>query len=152
MAVQMDYSGGLAPAFEGMIVNTEPNNLISRRIEGDEVGFGKAVKQGAADAGCAAATAAADVFRGVTVLEVSANPASDDGNGFGVGAMARLMERGVIWVVAGEAVSAGEAAYMQVGTADAGKFVSTASGNLPVPNAMFDSSGAKDALVKLRIK
>lgn len=146
MAVQTNYSENIATAFEGMIANTEPNILISRTVEGAAIGFGKVVKQGAADYGVAAATAADDVYRGITVRDQST---TDDE--FAVGDSALVITQGVIWVTAGEAVEAGEAVYMKVGTADAGKFMSTSTNNLAISGAVFDTSGAKDTLVAVRL-
>lgn len=148
-AVQSTYLNENAIAYEGMIVNTEPNNLISREVEGAAIGFGKAVKQGTADAGVALATASNDVFRGITV-----RTNDQDAEEYPVRASALVMTRGVIWVTAHDTVVAGAAVYVAVSAspaADAMKFTDAASGNLAVPNAIFESSGAADELVKIRL-
>jgi len=146
MATQTTYGTAFAASYLGMVANEEPNNLISRSVEGAAVGFGVVVKQGTADRGVAAATAANDVVRGITVRDQST---TDDE--FAVGADALVMTRGVIWVTAGETVTAGSPAYMKVGTADAGKFMVTTTSNLAIPRAIFETSGAKDALVAVRL-
>lgn len=146
MAVQTNYSENIATAFAGMIANTEPNILISRIVEGAAIGFGKVVKQGDGDFGAAEATTAADAVRGITARDQST---TDDE--FAVGDSALVITKGVIWVTAGEAVDAGDAVYMKVGTADAGKFMSTSTDNLAIPGAVFDTSGAKDTLVAVRL-
>lgn len=148
MAVQTDYVD-LRAAFEGMIANTEPNILISRTVEDDPVGFGKVVTQGAGDNGVVAAEADNDVVRGITVRDMSVDPASPDA--FAVGDSALIMTQGVIWVTAGATVAAGDLVYMVVGTARAGQFTNASTDNLPIPGAIFDSSGDADDLVKVRI-
>ena len=147
MAVQSTYRTEQAAAFEGMIANTEPNTLISREVESAAIGFGKAVKQGTGDNQVIAATAAADVFRGVTVRDQSAHGEADE---FPVGSSALLMTKGVIWVTAFDTVVAGAPVYMRV-TGGSAKFTDTSTDNLPIPNAIFDSSGAADELVKIRL-
>lgn len=151
-AVQTTYGTEQAAAYDGMIVNTEPNNLISRDVEAAAVGFGLAVKQGTADRQCQAATASADLFRGITVRDQSSHGNADN---FPVGTSALVMQRGVIWVRAGGTATVGTAAYMIVGTADAGKFTSAATvatvNNLAIVRGTFDSTAAAGSLVKLRI-
>jgi hypothetical protein len=67
--VQSTYSNEQPTAFRGALVNTEPNNLISRNVETAAIPFGRAVKQGATVDGVALATAQADVFRGIAVRD-----------------------------------------------------------------------------------
>jgi hypothetical protein len=148
MAVQSDYVD-LSAAFEGMIANTEPNILISRTVETAALGFGKVVRQGVGDNGILAATAANHIVRGITVRDMSTDPTN--ANQFGVGESALLMTQGVVWVRAGATVAAGAAVYMVVGTAQAGRFTSSATDNLPIPGALFDSSGDQGDMVKVRI-
>ncbi|WRH62046.1 MAG: hypothetical protein RSE12_16990 [Fuscovulum sp.] len=148
-AIQTNYPAEMAAAYEGMIANTEPNNLISRQVEGAAIGFGKVVKQGTASNGVAAATAAADVVRGITVRDQSVDANSP--NLVPVNESALILQRGVIWVTAGESVVAGDPVYMVVGTAQAGRFGKTPTNNLAIPRAIFDSAGGVGALVKVRI-
>jgi hypothetical protein len=147
MAVQTTYRTDLRPAFEGMIANTEPNILISREVETAAIGFGKAVKQGTADDQVLAATAADDVFRGITVRDQSAHGVADT---FPVGSSALIMTQGVVWVTAFDTVVAGAQVYMRV-AGGLGRFTDTATDNLPIPGAIFDSSGGAGELVKIRI-
>lgn len=148
MGYQSTYATDLTDAVLGQIANTEPNVVISRVVESAAIGYGKAVKQGTNDQGVVAATAAADVFRGITIRDQS-TLAGDD---FDVGETAALITQGVVWVTAGATVAAGAAVYMVVGTAHAGKFTSVATNNLPIPDAIFDSSGAVNELVKIRLR
>lgn len=144
--VQSTYRDVARAAFEGMIANTGPNDLISRTVQTAAIGFGKAVKQGTTDNTVQAATAQSDVFRGITVRDESIDPALADQ--YAVGASATILIEGVIWVKAGATVAAGAAVYMIV--AD-GRFTSTAGSNLLIPRAIFDSSGVADGLVRIRL-
>lgn len=148
MATQTNYRNEQRAALEGMIGNTEPNNLISREVEGAAIGFGKAVKQGTADTGVEAASATDDVVRGITVRDQSVDAESP--NEFAVGDSALVMTRGLVWVTAYDNVEAGAPVYVAVNnTSD--KFTDTTTSNLAVPNAIFETSGAADELVLVRL-
>lgn len=144
MPNQDTYLDRLGQAYEGMIANTEPNVLISRQIEGAAVGFGKAVKQGTADYGVAAATADTDVVRGITVRDQSVLENSQ----YEVAADANVMTKGVIWVTAHDGVAAGAPVFMSVAS---NKFTDTATSNLPIPGATFEDTGVADDLVRIRL-
>lgn len=146
MATQDTYLTQLPKAFEGMIANTEPCVLISRQVETAAIGFGRAVKQGTADRGVVAASAAADKYRGITVRDQSVL----DGSDFNVGEDALIMTKGVIWVTAYDTVVAGAPVYVAV-TNSSYKFTDTATTNLAIPNAVFEDSGAADELVRIRL-
>ncbi len=145
MAIQSTYATKMATAYAGMIVNTEPNVLISREVESAAVGFGKAVKQGTGDAQVIAATAAVDVVRGITVRDQST---TDDK--FAVADSALVITKGVIWVTALDTVVAGAPVYMVV-AGGSGKFTDTTTSNLAIPGAIFETSGAADDLVAIRL-
>lgn len=145
MAVQTNYNETMAVAFEGMIANTEPNVLISREVEAAAIGFGKAVKQGTGDYQVQAASAAGDTVRGITVRDQSA--LNDQ---FAVADSALVMTKGVVWVTAYDAVVAGAPVYLAVANAS-DKFTDTATSNLAIPGAIFETSGAADDLVAIRL-
>ena len=148
MAVQTTYADRMDAGRPGAIVNTEPQTLISRTVEtADGIAFGAPAAQGSADKGIIATEAGVTAILGVVVRERSTNPETG-GDKFAEKDSARLMTKGVIWVTAGEAVAAGDAAYVTV--AD-GTFKKTATGNVAIPNARFDTSGASGALVQLRL-
>ncbi|WP_108482268.1 structural cement protein Gp24 [Oceaniglobus ichthyenteri] len=145
MAVQSTYAETMPVALNGMIANTEPNVLISREVQTAAIGFGKVVKQGTADKQVQAATAANDVVRGITVRDQSAT-----GDEFAVADSALVMTKGVIWVTAFDTVVAGAPVYMRV-AGGAGKFTDTTTDNLAIPGAIFETSGAADELVAIRL-
>ncbi|ACL58461.1 structural cement protein Gp24 [Methylobacterium nodulans] len=142
-AVQTTYPGEMAPAFEGMIASMEPGGIISRVIESaGGIGFGKPAFQGA-DANGIAATGS--VFRGVTVAD-HFPLANATGDLHPKGDTVSVMERGTVWVKASGPVTAGAPAYLTA----AGAFTVTATDNTAL-RAVFDSSGASGALVKLKL-
>lgn len=148
MGYQDTYSTELTAAVVGQIAVAEHLcNLISRQVEGAAIGFGKAVKQGSADRGVAAATAAADKFRGITVRDQSVVTADQ----YDVKDDAMILTKGVVWVTAGATVAAGDPVYMVVGTGHAGKFTNVSTNNLAIAGAVFDSAGDADELVKVRL-
>jgi hypothetical protein len=147
--VQTSYTENMGAARVGQIANEEPSTLISREVQTAAITFGKVVKQGTADRQIQAATAAVDVYRGITVRDRSVNPATPEG--WAVNETCRVMTKGVIWVTAGATVAAGAAVYMVVGTGQAGNFTSVSASNLAIPNAIFESSGTVGTLVRIRL-
>lgn len=146
MAVRTTYNDRLPVAFAGMIADIEAATIISRTVETAAIGYGLAAKRGSADHKVAAATANSDTFMGITCREQSGD--ADTANQIKVGETAPLLVTGTIWVTAGATVVEGEAAYM---IAADGRFTSSSSGNLAIPNAKFDKSADADDLVPIRI-
>lgn len=135
MAYQTSYRDELAPGLPGRLVNMEVSNTISRIVEDSAgIGFGVPIFQGAADNGV---SATGDVFRGVTV----ADPGRFEDT-YTEGQTAGVLTTGVIWVVAGGTVSAGDPALYDGGWE---------TGADALPGAVFDSSGGEGDLVKLRL-
>lgn len=147
-ALQTNYDDKLSAAFEGMVVNTEPFIIISREVQTAAIGFGKAVKQGTADRQVQAATASADVYRGITIRDQSTRLNGVTPDQVPVGDSIAVMVEGVVWVKAGGTCTVGTAAYM---IAADGRFTSTSTSNLPIVRGIFESSGIANDLVKLRL-
>ncbi|KAF0675080.1 structural cement protein Gp24 [Profundibacterium mesophilum] len=146
MPIDFSYNERLEAGYPGAIVNTEPKTLISRTVEtATGIGFGVPVSQGANDNGVTTTAGNTDVL-GVTVWDRTTDPETPDT--FGQYRSARIMTKGVVWVRAGEAVAAGDPVCV---TAADGTFKKTATGNLTVANARYDSSAAIGELVKLRL-
>lgn len=142
-ALQTSYDENMKIGYAGMRANEEPVVLISRDVEAASIAFGGGVKQGTADRQVLAADTAGDTWLGLAVRDQSASPEVD---AFAVGESARIATKGVFFVVAGGAVVAGDVATLDSAT---GKFV--AGGDIAIPNARFDTSGALDELVSLRL-
>lgn len=146
-AVQTNYFDSVEGAYAGQIVNTEPNNLISRVAE-EAIPYGQAVKQGTADNGVGEADNVSDVVRGIAVRDIS--NVSDENETYVAGQHVLVMDRGVIWVNVGAGgANAGEPAFVIPAS---GLFTVTSSSNLAIPNAVFDSSATDGNLAKLRLK
>lgn len=151
MATQTTYSETIAAAKAGMIANTEPVTLISRTVETVAgVGFGKVVQQGAGDNGCKSDLTAmtADTYLGVTVRERSVRPETPDQ--FAQYESARIMRKGVIWVMTDGAVAAGSDVTVTLATGGLGT-AAVAAGIIAIPGARWDSSTAGAGLAKLRL-
>lgn len=145
--LQSSYTDSIPVGFPGMVANGETSNRLTRTVE-DAAGiaFGKAAFRGAGDHGVTA-TPAANTFMGVTI-STTAQPitATRDADEYAQYDSAALLNEGVIWVTAGEAVTDGAAAYVTA----AGAFVDTSTGNTAIP-AVFDGTAASGALVRLRV-
>lgn len=145
--VQDTFGQSIPVGYPGMVANGETSNRISRTIE-DAAGiaFGKAAFRGAGDRGVTA-TPGAGTFMGVVMAEkgyqVLPGGTADVVRQYGE---AGLLNEGVIWVVAGEDVTDGAAAYVT----PAGAFVDTASTNIAIP-AVFDDTVTSGNLVRLRV-
>lgn len=144
--VQNDYTDAFAPGVAGQIANGETSNRVSRTVEDAAgIGFGKPVFRGTGDHGITA-TASANLV-GITIANYAPAPATDGtfSDTYVEGATAAVLTQGVIWVVAGEAVTAGAAAYVTA----AGAIVDTATGNTALTGWVFDQAAASGALVRL---
>jgi|GEM_PF-3431772 len=141
MATQTNYPTTMAAGYAGQIVNSELNNIISATIVGAVVAFGLAATRGATDG---TTKIGGTAFFGIAVRDQAVEGTSP--NAYPVGATGGFMTKGVVFVTAKEAVTAGDAAGFNA----AGELVKAATGTA-IPNAVFDTSGAAGALVKLRL-
>jgi hypothetical protein len=140
--VQSTYADNIDAGYKGAIVNTEPRTLISRTVEAAAgLAFGLAVMQGTEDKECVVADGSA--FLGVTVRDQSVDPADPDL--FAQYSEARIMTKGVIWVLNSGGVSAGD----PVTTLAAGA-LGTGSSPL-VDGARWDTTADDGELAQLRL-
>ncbi|WP_069338337.1 structural cement protein Gp24 [Sphingobium yanoikuyae] len=145
MAVNQDtYTDMLAPAYAGMVANGETSNRISRTCE-DSAGipFGVPVYRGAGDHGC---TRTPNAFLlGITIAhEALGLLTGQTADRYQQYDNVAILPLGVIWVVAGEAVTDGAPAY-DTGSA----IVDTVGSNTALTDWQFDITGANADLVKL---
>lgn len=89
----------------------------------------------------------AEGFLGITEADLGLGHATDP-DSFHQYDNVPIMDMGVIWVVAGDTVTRGQKAYFNIA---AKKYTATAT-DYPIKNGEFDSSGALDGLVKLRLR
>lgn len=141
MSIQTVYGDTIAVGFAGGLANEEPRVLISRTVEDSGgIDFGLAVMQGVNDKGCIVSTGA---FLGVTVREQSVTP--EVPNGFAYQESARIMTKGVIWVVAAQDVVAGDIVHGRANGA-IGK-----SGGTLKAGARWDTTAVTGELAQLRL-
>lgn len=148
MAVQTTYLDNMAAAYAGMIVNTEPNNLISKEVEtSGGLGFGVPVIQGTSDSQIDDVAASTDTIVGITVRDQSVT--SDT---FAQKDTALVMQRGVMWVTVTDAggVSAGDDVWVLVSNGTFSNADAGTDGSLKINNARWETSGANGALAAIR--
>lgn len=145
--VQDTYLDNLAPAYAGMVANGETSNRISRTAEvAAGIGFGKVVFRGAGDHGCTTDQTGAPQVLGITIAhEALGQLPGQDADEYVQYDDVAIMTLGVIWVVAGEAVTDGAQAYVT----PAGAIVDTVTSNTILPGWFFDTTGANADLVRL---
>ncbi|MGY2049584.1 structural cement protein Gp24 [Methylobacterium sp. JK268] len=144
MPVQTTYSPLPAAGYEGMVAFEEPSLTVSRIVEtAGGIGFGKPAFQGTRDDGIVTQGGA---FRGVTLADRNVSP-RNGGDLFAQGDTVPVMIKGTVFVAVAGTVAAGNAAYLT----PAGTFTAAASGNVPIPNALFDSSAPAGGIARLRL-
>lgn len=151
MGIQDTYSENIRTAVAGQIANTEPVTLISRTVETVAgIGFGAVVQQGAADDGCKSDLTGmtADTYLGITVRERSVRPETP--SLFARYESARIMRKGVLWVMTDGAVAAGNDVTVTLATGGLGT-AAVAAGIVAIPNARWDSSTTGAGLAKVRL-
>lgn len=139
-----------APAFKGQVADLQLSNRVSKLNKGTETLLaGVAVQADGADAVKAMSTGG--VCIGIVVRELeNVGPL-----GIAQGRTGTVMTMGSIWVEAGEAVVAGDAAFAGVGADVLGTFTKSAgeagTEAVAVPGAKFQSDAAKGQLVRLSL-
>lgn len=142
-AVQTTYSATHARWVEGMVLNMEPNDIVTRVAEDAEgIGFGKVGVQGTADNQVVDSEATAK-FVGIAVLDIT-RPTGKYEQYENVA----LMKKGVIVVQASEAVAVGDPVYY---TPASGVLSKTSTSNTLIANAQWDTSTSGAGLAALRL-
>ena len=142
-AIQTNYSAQHARWIEGMVLNMEPSDIVSRLCEDVEgIGFGKVAVQGTADNQVVDSEATVK-FCGIAVLDETQPTGKYEQY-----ATAAIMKKGVIVVQASVAVAVGDPVYYVPAT---GVLTNSASGNTLIANAQWDTSTAGAGLAALRL-
>jgi hypothetical protein len=144
-AIQTSYTATHAVAYEGQVADIGPNTIISRTVANAAMGFGKVAVQGTAAQSVRAPTTGVTNFVGITVRDQGTDPALP--NQMRVGDTVNVLTYGAIWVLAGEAVAEGDPVYFVPTT---GVLNKTASSNILVAGARWDTAAASGALARLR--
>jgi hypothetical protein len=142
-AVQTTYTAQHARWVEGMVLNMEPNVIVTRVAEDVEgIGFGKVGVQGTADNQVVDSEATVK-FTGIAVLDTT-QPTGKYEQYSNVA----LMKKGVIVVQASVAVAVGDPVYYVPAT---GVLTNVSTSNTLIANAQWDTSTSGAALAALRL-
>jgi hypothetical protein len=150
MAVQTVYGSRIAPAYEGMIANSEDHTIVSKQVETSPgIGFGKVAVVGTTDDQVRVATAGRP-FSGLTCSD---HQQGNTGGGAAADVFPQystcpVMKKGVLWVLASVAVAVGDPVYFVPAT---GVLTNVATANTLIPNASWDSSTTGAGLAKVRL-
>jgi hypothetical protein len=141
--IQTNYSAQHARWIEGMVLNMEPNVIVSREVETVAgIGFGKVAQRGTSDHQIKV-SAASPKYLGITVLDTTKG-----GDVYAQNDTAAVMTKGVIVVQASVAVAAGDPVYFVPAT---GVFTNVTTSNQAIPSATFDTSTAGAGLAAVRL-
>ncbi|WP_352946516.1 capsid cement protein [Mesorhizobium sp. M0859] len=142
-AIQTTYNAQHARWIEGMVLNMEPSDVVSRLCEDVEgIGFGKVAVQGTADNQVVDSEITVK-FCGIAVLDETQPTGKYEQY-----ATAAIMKKGVIVVQASVAVAVGDPVYYVPAT---GVLTNSASGNTLIAGAQWDTSTAGAGLAALRL-
>lgn len=142
-AVQTTYAATHARWVEGMVLNMEPNVIVTRLAEDVEgIGFGKVAVQGTADNQVVDSEATVK-FCGIAVLDTT-RPTGKYEQYDNVA----VMKKGVIVVTASVAVAVGDPVYYVPAT---GVLTNVSTSNTLIAGAQWDTSTAGAALAALRL-
>lgn len=142
-AIQTTYAAVHARWVEGMVLNMEPNVIVTRLAEDVEgIGFGKVAVQGTADNQVVDSEATVK-FCGIAVLDET-QPTGKYEQYSNVA----VMKKGVIVVQASVAVAVGDPVYYVPAT---GVLTNSASGNTLIAGATWDTSTSGAGLAALRL-
>lgn len=141
--IQSTYNATHARWYEGMVLNQEPADIVTRVAEDAEgIGFGKVAVQGTADNQVVDSEATVK-FVGIAVADPG-QPADI----YAQYANVSVMKRGVIVVQASEAVAVGDPVYY---TPASGVLSKTATSNTLIAGAQWDTSTSGAGLAALRL-
>lgn len=149
--MQTSYSENIGAARAGMVANMEPAVFISRTVEtAAGIGFGVPVQKGTADNGCKIMGAGATEVLGITVRERSTRAETPDV--FAQYDSARLMRKGVLWVVVTDAggVADGDPVWIKLADGTFSNADAGTAGSVKLGGARWDSSAANGELAKIR--
>lgn len=142
-AIQTTYAATHARWVEGMVLDMEPNVIVTRVAEDAEgISFGKVCVQGTADNQVVDSEATAK-FAGIAVLD----PTQPTGK-YEQYANVAVMKKGLIVVSASEAVAVGDPVYYTPAT---GVLSKTSTSNTLIANAQWDTSTSGAGLAALRL-
>ena len=141
--IQSTFSATHARWFEGMVLNQEPADIVTRVAEDVEgIGFGKVCVQGTLEKQVVDSEATA-VFVGISVADPG-QPADT----YAQYANVAVMKRGVIVVSASEAVAPGDPVYYTPAT---GVLSKTSTSNTLIAGAIWETARDANNLAAIRL-
>lgn len=142
-AIQTTYNATHARWIEGLVLNMEPNVIVSRLAEDAEgIGFGKVAVKGTADNQVVDSEATVP-FVGIAVLDTTRPTGKYEQYD-----TVAVMKKGVIVVQASEAVAVGDPVYY---TPASGVLSKTPTSNTLIAGAQWDTSTSGAGLAALRL-
>lgn len=156
-AVQTNYPDVMPVAIPGALGTMVDGNIISRTVETANVPFGRAVKQGTADNGCALFGSGDTVVLGVSVVDRSAegfNATTETitRGTFGVGESARILPVGSgrdVWLICASGCSAGDGVFVRPSNGDFQD--SNVNSAVQIAGARWDTSATAGQLALARL-
>lgn len=141
--IQSTYSATHARWYEGMVLNQEPADIVSRIAEDAEgIGFGKVCVQGTLEKQVVDSEATVP-FVGIAVADPG-----QPGDTYAQYATVAVMKRGVIVVSASEAVSPGDPVYY---TPSTGVLSKTSTSNTLIAGAIWETARDSNNLAAVRL-
>lgn len=141
--IQSTYNARHARWYEGMVLNQEPADIITRTVEDAEgIGFGKVAVLGSAD-GLAVDSEATVPFLGIAVADPG-----QPGEKYEQYANVAICKRGVIVVAASEAVAYGDPVYY---TPASGVLSKTSTSNTLIAGAIWETARDSSNLAAVRL-
>jgi hypothetical protein len=147
MAYTENYRTDPSVAYEGMISDLSDCVILSRTIATAAIGFAKCVKHGSADHTVEAVEAGDTAIFGLTIRHQALDAEHSDE--FPVGETAPILVKGAIWVKAAGTVSNGDPVHVNVTTN--AYTTGAGAGKVALEGAFYETSGAADDLVRIRI-
>ena len=142
-AIQTTYSATHARWFEGMVLNQEPADIVTRIAEDVEgIGFGKVCVKGTAD------NQVVDSEVTVPFVGIAVADPGQPADTYAQYANVAVMKRGVIVVTASEAVAVGDPVYYTPAT---GVLSKTSTSNTLIAGAIWETSTSGAGLAALRL-
>lgn len=152
-AYQTTYPLAPAKGLPGQVANEELSNRISRtvsNVEGIKFGAPGFRVAGAGNDHKVAATGTK--FYGFAILTPAVPPVASGStlvDGYPQNFTGAFMTEGQMYQLADEAVVPGDAVYW---VAASGRYGKTASGNVAIPGAFFDTTGAAGDIVEISLR
>jgi hypothetical protein len=148
-AVQTTFPANIAAGFPGMIADGEQvTNIISRIVDpntANPINFGEPVLQGASEYTVQSVSGGSGVFRGLAVRDTTLAPSA--GDQYVATVTAAILTKGVVWVTAAVAVTAGQPVYFT----SSGALTTVSTSNTLIAGAIWDSTTTAAGLAKLRL-